>query len=388
MEAMRDNRRIVLIVLVALLLLCLVGVLVFNLYFANNTVTGGGEPTAALPTEEVALTTPETGEEEATATPTRVISEEGVVEEGEEGAGEEAPTATPEVSTGAADTPTPAAPPTQASALGSGGGDFSPSTSDQPPTLVEVIETDELLENGSFEEGFDSNSVGEGWGSFKSDAAVIGFSPETAEIYIKDGDNAQKISVDNVQAPDRYAGIYQTITVIPGETYTLTLHGQIRSPIGNIQESSYGYRVQYAVADEGSGDWRDVPAEDWVELPWDEQLMGTPTITFSKYMAPLKANSEEITLFVRTWNKWMTPGLTEYTLDSLSLIGPVKHQELITPTTPAPLTSAGGDQMINEPLPITGLNNTNLMTDGRFWGGVVVLALLVVGAIYRGKWRW
>jgi hypothetical protein len=247
---------------------------------------------------------------------------------------------------------------------------------------------DELLENGSFEEGFDSSGVGEGWRSFRNDGAVIAFSPETAEIYIKDGDNAQRISVDNVQTPDRYAGIYQTVSVIPGEIYTLTLHGQIRSPFGDIQASSYGYRVQYAVADEGSEDWRDVPAEDWVELPWDEQLMGSQTITYSRYVAPLTPSSEEITLFVRTWNKWMAPGLTEYNLDSLSLIGPVRRQELITPTTAAPLTSAGGDQLINEPLPITGLNNTNLMADGRFWGGVVVLALLVVGAIYRGKWRW
>jgi hypothetical protein len=231
--------------------------------------------------------------------------------------------------------------------------------------------------------------VGEGWGSFKSDGAVIGFSPETAEIYVKDGESAQKISVDNVQAPDRYAGVYQTVTVIPGEIYTVTLHGQIRSPIGNIQASSYGYRVQYAVDGDGGEDWRDVPAEDWVELPWDEQLLGSQTITYSKHVASLAATSEEMTLFIRTWNKWNTPGLTEYSLDSLSLIGPVSRQEIITPTTAPPLAAAsGGDQIINQPLPVTGLNNTTLMSDGRFWGAVVVLSLLVVGAIYRARWRW
>lgn len=391
MEAMRDNRRIVLIVLVALLLICLVGVLVFNMFFADNSVTGGGQPTAtALPTEDVALTTPET--EEATATPTRVISEEGVGEEGEEGVteeGEEAPTATPDVSAGPTETPTPALPPTQVAASGSSGGDFSVSPSDQQPTVVEVVEVDELLENGSFEEGFDGSGVGEGWSSFRNEGAVIAFSPETAEIYVKDGEFAQRISVDNVQSPDRYAGIYQTVTVIPGETYTLTLHGQIRSPLGNIQESSYGYRVQYAVDDTGSGDWRDVPAEDWVELPWDEQLIGSQTITYSRYMASVAATSEEMTIFVRTWNKWMTPGLTEYSLDSLSLIGPVRRQDIITPTAPPPLAAAsGGDQLVNGSLPVTGLTNTNLMTDGRFWGAVVVLSLLAVGAIYRARWRW
>lgn len=391
MEAIRDNRRIVLIVLVALLLLCLVGVLAFNVFVAgNNTVTGGGEPTAApLPTEAIAGAGPET--EEATATPTRVISEEGTAEEGEEavGEGEEEATATPDAATDATETPVPAPTSTPAAASGSTGGDFSVSPSDQPPTVVETIETDELLENGSFEEGFDSSGVGEGWGSFKSNAAVIGFSPETAEIYVKDGESAQKISVDNVQASDQYAGIYQTVTVIPGETYTFTLNGQIRSPLGDIQESSYGYRVQYAVDDAGGADWRDVPAEDWVELPWDEQLIGSQTITYSRHMASLAATSEEMTVFVRTWNKWMAPGLTEYSLDSLSLIGPVRRQEIVTPTAPLPLASAGGgDQMINEPLPVTGLNNNNLMADGRFWGGVLVLSLLVVGAIYRAKWRW
>jgi hypothetical protein len=251
-----------------------------------------------------------------------------------------------------------------------------------------VVQVDELLENGSFEEGFNSSGTGEGWRSFNNGGGAINLSPETAEVYVKDGGYAQKISIDQVQEPDRYAGIYQTTQVITGETYTLTLHGQIRSPIGNIQESSYGYRVQYAVDQTGGQDWRTIPAEDWVELPWDEQLMGTGMITFSKYMAPITASSDKMTVFIRAWNKWTAPGLTEYTLDSLSLIGPVKTQQTITPTTAPPLAASGTDQVINQPLPVTGLSNPNLMGDGRFWGGVIVLALLAVGAFYRAKWGW
>lgn len=392
--ATRESRRIVLIVLVALLLLCLVGVLAFNVFFNNATVTGGGQPTAPSdPTEEVALTTPEIVEEEVTATPTLVVSgEEGEGEtegegEGEEGA--ETTDVTPEVSGSPTETATPLPAPTTAPASGSTGGDFSVSTSDQEPVMVDVIQMDELLENGSFEEGFDSTGVGEGWNSFNNGGSAANLSPETAEVYIKDGEYAQRISIDNVQEPDRYAGLYQTVEVIPGETYTLTLQGQIRSPMGDIQASSYGYRVQYAIDDEGGTDWRRIPQEDWVEMPWEEHLIGTGMITFSKYMAPITATSDEMTVFIRAWNKWAAPGLTEYTLDSLSLIGPVRTQEMITQTAVTTLTSAAGSgQMIDQPLPVTGLSDVNLMVDGRFWGGVIVLALLALGAVYRAKWRW
>jgi hypothetical protein len=388
-----ENRRIILIVLVALLLLCLVGVLAFNVFFNNATITGGGQPTApSAPTEEVAVAPPETTEEEATPTPTRVISEEeaGAEEEaGTEEEGTETTDATPEVAQVPTETPTPFPTATTAAASGSTGGDFSVSTSDQEPVMVDVIQIDELLENGSFEEGFDSTGVGEGWTSFNNGGGAINFSPETAEVYVKDGEYAQRISIDNVQEPDRYAGVYQTVEVIPGETYTLTVQGQIRSPLGNIQASSYGYRVQYAIDDEGGTDWRRIPQEDWVEMPWEENLIGTGMITFSKYMAPITATSDEMTIFVRTWNKWTAPGLTEYTLDSLSLIGPARTQQMVTQTAAAPSAGASGSgQMIDQPLPVTGFSDVNLMGDGRFWGGVIVLALLAIGAVYRAKWRW
>jgi hypothetical protein len=45
--------------------------------------------------------------------------------------------------------------------------------------------------------------------------------------------------------------------------------------------------------------------------------------------------------------------------------------------------------LVDGGLPTTGIGSTTaFMQDGRFWGGVVVLLLLGLGAIYRAKWRW
>jgi hypothetical protein len=51
--------------------------------------------------------------------------------------------------------------------------------------------------------------------------------------------------------------------------------------------------------------------------------------------------------------------------------------------------TATGEAIVDKPLPVTGIGASgNLMQDGRFWGGVVVLVLLGIGAIYRAKWGW
>ena len=43
----------------------------------------------------------------------------------------------------------------------------------------------------------------------------------------------------------------------------------------------------------------------------------------------------------------------------------------------------GDDQM----LPVTGQDDpASLLYDGRFWGALLIILLLAVGATYRGKW--
>jgi hypothetical protein len=179
--------------------------------------------------------------------------------------------------------------------------------------------------------------------------------------------------------PDRYAGIYQQLEVVPDQPYTLELHGQIRSNYGDTQASSYGYRLQYAVDFNGGEDWRKIPAEAWIELPWDEQLLGSPEAEFLSYTTVITPTSEQLTLFVRAWNKWAESGLAEYSLDSLSLIG--------ASPTPVVIASVTGVKNGETLIPVTGDDEpTSLMQDGRFWGAMLILLLLAAGAIYRGRW--
>jgi hypothetical protein len=362
------RRRLILLGLVVVVLLCLVGALAYNIFFrgSDDIVTGPTPTPTFTATDEgpVVIITPE----ELTPTPTRVIVE----------AATEEPTETPEPTVEPTNTRAPA-PPTP---NGSTGAEFTLAPSDTLPALA-IPKIDDVLVNGGFDDGFEETGVGSNWQSFSTDGAIFSFTGESHEPLIHAGNSAQRISVDQATEPDRFAGIYQTVEVVPSEAYTLTMHGQIRTGYGDVNDSSYGYRVQYAVDPEGGTNWRAIPEEDWVELPWDEEMLYAEDPTFSEFTSEITPTSDEVTLFVRVWNKWANPTLSEYTIDSLSLEGPV-------PGSAATIVRVETeDVMIERPLPVTGIGDSaNFLADGRFWGAIVVLTLLAVGAIYRAKWSW
>jgi hypothetical protein len=242
-----------------------------------------------------------------------------------------------------------------------------------------------------------------GWDTFKNDSINVLYGPENL-TYVNDGSKAQRITTVGASQGNRYTGIYQQFDVVPDEPYTLEIHGQIRSPFGNVEASSYGYRMQYAVAQRAMRNWEMVPDEDWVELPWDEQPLDSPAAEFSEYTTEIVPTSEQITLFIRTWNKWADVGEAHFTLDDISLTGPTMVTETVvvaaagntgsgeTTGTTGSTTSTGSDAtdeepMVNGGLPVTGVGGSQgLVGDGRFWGAVMVLFLLGLGAVYRAKW--
>jgi hypothetical protein len=231
-----------------------------------------------------------------------------------------------------------------------------------------------VLENGDFEKGVDEQGVALNWQSFSNGGAVVSYSAETGDPHIRNGTRAQRISIAQASQQSRYAGIYQAVEVKAGQPYTLTLHGQIRTGPGDIEASGYGYRMQYAIDDTGGTNWQAIPDEDWIELPWDEQRLDAADVEFLSYETTITPSSDDLTLFVRGWNKWADPGLAEYTLDDLSLVG--------RPAGPA-MVQENGETLIPE----TGAGDTlSLLADGRFWGAVLILLLLAGGAIYRGRW--
>jgi hypothetical protein len=345
----RPILRIILLILFILMLIVLVGVLLYNILFGDGNGDVGqatATPTPSPTSDGVdVIITPE----EPTATPTRVLSETPE------------PTDIPESEPTEEPSPTP----TEAA---------SPDEFTPQPIVSPGIVAD-LLENGDFEEF--TSGVGTGWSAFHNDAVIAVFSPEGPNgPYVKSGDHAQRITMVEATQPDRYAGVYQQVNVVPGEVYSLTLYGQIRTGFADVNLSSYGYRMQYAIDHTGGDNWQAVPAEAWIELPWDEQKLDSPNVEFLSYTTAVSSTADTITLYVRAWNKWADPGEVQYTLDSLSLVG-------------ATQTDGSDDQMIDKPLPTTGENQiTGFVGSAPFWGALIVLALLAAGAVYRSKWSY
>jgi hypothetical protein len=196
----------------------------------------------------------------------------------------------------------------------------APVMSQDDPALQNVVL------NGDFEEGFQPDfGIGYGWGGFSNGQAVIGWQSDSWDKVVVSGQNAQMIEIKESTAMDRYAGIYQTVAVVPGEQYKLTINGLIRSAEGNIAQSDYGYRLQYAIDDQGGTAWELAPDTAWVELPWDEQsLTGLPESSYQRhtYETTLTAKSDRLTLFIRGWKKWINSGSGIFNLDAISLVGP------------------------------------------------------------------
>jgi hypothetical protein len=177
----------------------------------------------------------------------------------------------------------------------------------------------EVLTNGSFENGFE-NGIGERWHAFNNGDAEFGWADETRSALVWGGDHAQHMEIWDAGVFDRYVGIHQTASTVPGASYELTMHGVIRSNEGSAQASSYGYRLQWGVDHNGGSDWQAV--EEWTDVSWDEQPLDAESYTLGSYTTTLKATSASTTLFIRGWKRWPTRGsYVKFTVDDVSLRG-------------------------------------------------------------------
>jgi hypothetical protein len=357
------DRRLLLVGFVVLAVLCLVGAILYRIF-----TDGGGQEQVKEPVStatQVAVEPSTTAAEEESApeptpSPTLVMDEEPTAEPTDE-ADEPAvfPTSTPP--------PTPE-PPTPTPV---------PSGEQLPVSDIGPGPIENLLQNADFETDATSN-----WSRFATGDATIVFSSEIAGPHVKSGASALRISIDRTTLADRYAGVYQTVEVVPNQPYTLELNGQIRS---KPRETAYNYRMQYAVDNSGGSDWQAVSAENWVDLPWDAQDIAAANVEFGTYTTVITPTSRQLTLFVRGWHKWPDLSLVEFTLDDLSLTG-VSAVAVEPPTmaeAPEPAELPATDEQL---MPVTGNGDVSLFTDGRFWGAALVLAALAAGALYRNRW--
>jgi hypothetical protein len=210
-----------------------------------------------------------------------------------------------------------------------------------------------LITNGGFEEGFPEEfGAGYGWGAFSNGNATVGWQSDTWDKVVVAGQNAQLIEIKNATERNRYAGIYQTVSVVPGQQYKLTIKGLIRSEEGEIELSDYGYRVQYAIDYDGNTAWELIPDNEWVEIPWDEQAINDTADSayrFDTFEATVTAKNDRLSLFIRGWKKWVNDGSGLFNFDEITLVGPVPEN---FETADAQVTSvseaatAGGTELV------------------------------------------
>jgi hypothetical protein len=188
-----------------------------------------------------------------------------------------------------------------------------------PSAAAPAVRRADVLTNGGFEDAFE-NGIAVGWHAFNNGDAEFGWADEAWSALVWDGGHAQHMEVWDAGVFDRYVGIYQTVSTVPGARYELTMHGVIRSNEGSAQASSYGYRLQWGVDYKGGGDWQAV--DEWTDVDWDEQPLEAESYTLGSYTTTLKATSASTTLFIRGWKKWPTRGsYVKFTVDDISLKG-------------------------------------------------------------------
>lgn len=200
--------------------------------------------------------------------------------------------------------------------------------------------TGERLSNGSFEEGFGANGVALNWVGFHNGGnAYYHFQDDTSPAFNFDGKHSQLIQISTVNyyvvEQERFAGIYQTVAVVAGTPYTLTLHGMIRTLANDPDMNNWAYVVQWAIDPNGGTDWGKV---DWQTLPWKDTYDWQRPGPLSHFSTTFTAPSNKITLFIRALKKFPTYGRDLYVnIDGVSLTGQTPANgdpkvEMIPPT--------------------------------------------------------
>ncbi len=199
----------------------------------------------------------------------------------------------------------------------------------------------ERLSNGNFEEGFGANGVALNWVGFENGGnAFYHFQDDTAPAFAFNGKHSQLIQISTmpyyVVEPERYAGIYQTIAVVAGTPYTLTLHGMLRVLPTDPDMNNWAYVVQWGIDPFGGTDWG---AVDWKTLPWQDTYDWQRPGPLSHFTTTFTAPTNKITLFIRVLKKFATYGRDLYVnLDGISLVGAIPTEgaaptvEMIPPT--------------------------------------------------------
>jgi hypothetical protein len=249
---------------------------------------------------------------------------------------------------------------------------ITPTTPPPTRTPTPVPSPVNVIKNGGFEEGFlEGQGVGVDWGRFQTGDVFAGWYDDTWTKVVYEGEHAQLIELRDASQQSQYAGIFQTVSVVPNADYLLTLHGMVRSDSGSPELSNFGFEMQYGIDYSGGSDWKSSNIE-WITLPWEEQLRTDPT-RIDSYTATIRATGNQLTLFIRALKKWPDAVEGNYDVDGISLVG---LQGGGAPPTPTPQATA-------EPgMPVTGNGFSFLANPVLAVPSIALLVILIGGAAW------
>jgi len=221
--------------------------------------------------------------------------------------------------------------------------------------------TGELIKNGDFEDGFrmvdGCGMVGIDWGCFNTGGAGgYGFYDDAWGPVVATGAHAQLIEINTKKIggdQNRTAGIYQTVDVIPGHTYTLSFKGMIRANDVHDGGDPWRYVMLVGFTHDGSTNWADAQVQEVNVGPIQDRL--NPSQYYDVQL-DVTAQGDKLTVFIAgrmKWGDWYKE--VDFDIDTVSLQGPV-------PT--APSTSPSPTQAAPAPTATAASSTGELVCDG------------------------
>jgi len=262
-------------------------------------------------------------------------------------------------------TPTSAAPQAAATVAPTKAAGTNPAVAPAKVMVTKAPTYGNTIRNGSFEEGLTDKGAPKEWTTYSTDGAAYAWVEETKAVHVSHDSHALLMQIMGPETPDRFVGIYQTVNVVAGETYTLALHGLIRSSTANNSSTPYGHRVQWAIDDGAQKSWSEVNADWalWTDPGWNDVPLNESRPAMNVFVKQITPKSDKLTLYIRGWTKWPILGSeAKYYVDGVFLEGPVPGEVTEVKVV------AGGEAM-----PTTGASPIWIPV----LGGVLILGLAV-----------
>ncbi len=236
----------------------------------------------------------------------------------------------------------------------------------------------ERLSNGGFEQGFTTiagcGAVGNGWGCFTTGGtAFYGFYEESWSPVVASGRHAQLIEINtrkDATGPNSTAGIYQTVAVVPGQSYELSFQALMRAD--DLDRGGDPWRYIMLVGFDHTG------GRDWTRAHWQEVDVGPiqDRLNPSGYRTvrlTVRPQGPWLTVFIAgrmKWGDWNRE--VDFDVDNVSLRGPIPLQPPPTPTPPPiaiPPTPPVPSPSPTPPPPVLVCDGPNLVRNGNFEAG-------------------